>query len=179
MAIKYKAGDVILTDSPGLFSALILFFTRRLAEWRGKRVPFSHAAIVVDPLYCVQALSTVVKTPLSERLSAKESKRYLILRPVYLSCAEREAAASVAIRQIGRPYSAWRLFLFLLDDATNTRKFAEWDTDKHSQVCSSLVAFCFKNDYKFDGVPWEACAPEDVWLDYQAHPSRYKVVSER
>jgi len=174
---RYLPGDIILTDSPALFSRLIRWVTSILPTWREKRTTFSHSAIVVDYAHCVEALEKVVITPLSVRFSQRDSSRYLVLRPK-LPIARRRKAAAFALKQVGRPYSYWRLFLFLLDDAGKTRIFAEDYKDPHRLVCSALVALAYDGAIEFNGVPALACAPEDVYLQFKKHPDQFRVIDE-
>lgn len=175
---KFMPGDVILTFAPGWFSRAIRFVNSILPLWRGERVPYSHAALIVHPEFCVEALNSIQATPLEIRLG-KESKHYLVFRSKVLTTDEKKSAAEKARCKVGLSYSWKRLALFFLDDLLDTRYFGRRYGDPNHQVCSSFVAWAYAPFYQFMTLSWDAVGPEDIYDDFQAKSKNWAVVDEK
>ncbi len=176
---KYMPGDIGLCFSPGFLSRAIRFVNTYLPLWRGDRIKYSHAFIIVHSKLCVEALARVDITPIKERL--EESSSYLILRPK-IDARKRGLAADRALGLVGTEYSYARLFMFFLDDLFSTRFFGKLMRDPKQVVCSELVAECYKGVFKFgqdDNLNPLVVAPEDILLSYQNHPKLYKVIDRK
>jgi uncharacterized protein YycO len=172
-----EAGDIGLTLAPGFFSKAIQDINEVLPEFHGDKVPFSHAFLVSAPDMCIEAIEHVSRTPMSVRLA--ESEHCLVLRMKGLTGEQRVTAVMRAERMVGLPYSYKRLAEAFFDDLLDTRRFMEMNKSPDEVICSELVSMCYQDIRIFNGVDAHACTPEDLYLDFLAHPDDYEVVFQK
>jgi hypothetical protein len=111
----------------------------------------------------------------------KKYKYWKIIRKKDLTEKQKEIMRKVAPQLLGRFYSPGRIFLQLLDHVFNTDKFSGFDSNQFNQVCSSYGAWVYEMAcrYRFNGVHWSSCDPDDIEDDQLSHPETWVVTSEK
>ena len=153
-----RPGDLVLVRGTGWLSKGIL-----QATGCQKDGP-SHIAVGINEKECVEALgSGVVRRPLVETLAGCE--RAWVLSFDYLSDAERQAIAHVAMGMVGLGYAYSELGLQLADSIFRTTWFTDRLSNlKNCKICSYVGAQCFDIvlGLLFDKED-QSVTPADIW----------------
>ena len=153
-----KAGDLICVRGSNWLSKGILAATG--CEQDGP----SHVAVAVDEQHCVEALGRgVVLNP--KEVTLKGCEKAWVLSFDYLSDAERQAIAHVALGMVGLGYAYSELGLQLADSIFRTTWFTDnYSNLKHCKICSYVGAQCFDIvlGLLFDKED-QSVTPGDIW----------------
>lgn len=171
-----KPGDIFLTRGRGFISRAIRFFTRSIGESRTK---VNHVGLVVEggspeEAVVVEALSRVVRHPLTARYGGKRGDEVAVYRALTISPEEVRRIVKAAERYLGKEYGYFKIVLHFLDwllqGAYVFRRLGRMDP---YPICSWLVAYAYDKVGKWFGVPPEAADPDHIWDYLVAHPAEY------
>lgn len=167
-----RTGDIILTSKKSLIVKFMNIFQKDPCFW-------GHVLLVKDETTAWQAYWTIRESKL-DKVFAKH-KHYKIIRKRDLTEHQQEMMCTIAPELKGHFYGVSRIFLQALDQIFHTNWFTSQDDREYVQVCSSYVAWVFEKacNYRFNGIPWESCDPDDIEDDQLAHPELWEVLNEK
>ena len=170
--MEFETGDIILTSKRSLIVRFMGWFQKDPCFW-------GHVLIAKDNETAWEANWTLRESSIEEVL--KKHKYYKILRKRDLTEKQKEIMRKVAPQLLGRFYGAGRIILQLLDHVFCTDKFSGFDNNQYNQVCSSYGAWIYEMAcrYKFNGVGWASCDPDDIEDDQLLYPATWKIRSEK
>lgn len=166
-----ETGDIIL----GSKRSAIVYFMRMFQK---DPVFWGHVFVVKNADLAWEANWHLREVKITNALN---QKHYKIIRKKDLTEDQKEIMRKEAPILIGQKYSIFRIFLQLLDHLFHTNYFTSRVMDKRVQVCSSYVAWIYNKacNYKFNGVSWESCDPDDIEDDSIIFDDRWVVLSEK
>lgn len=171
--MNLDTGDLILTSKD---SIVVKFM-----NWVQKKDPvfWGHVIVVRNSTTAWEA--NWVTREISLVKVFRKHKYYKIIRKKDLTDRQKEIMLEVAPKLLGHIYSVWRIFLQFLNKIFDTVWFTDIDTNAYSQVCSSLAAWIYEMScrYKFNGISWQSCDPDDIEDDQIAHPEIWEVIVEK
>lgn len=167
-----QTGDIILTSKKSIIAHFMNLFQKDPCVW-------GHVLVVKDKKSAWEAHWTMRVVELSKVF--KKYKYWKIIRKKDLTEKQKKIMRKVAPQLLGRFYSIGRIILQLLDHIFHTNKFSGFDTNQYNQVCSSFAAWIYEMAcrYRFNGVTWQSCDPDDIEDDQIAHPETWVVISEK
>lgn len=167
-----QTGDIILTSKKSIIARFMGIFQKDPCVW-------GHVLVAKDDYTAWEAHWTMREIELSKVF--KRKKYWKIIRKVDLTEKQKEIMCKVSPQLLGYPYGVSRIFLQILDHIFHTNKFSGFDDNQYNQVCSSFAAWIYEIAcrYKFNGVPWQSCDPDDIEDDQLANPERWEVLEER
>jgi len=142
-------------------------------------VVWGHVLIVKDENIAWEA-NYVLKETLLEEVFRK-NRYYKIIRKVDITDDQRDIMRKTAPKLLGHPYGLGRIVLQFFDHVFHTNWFTKKADWKFLQVCSSYVAWIYwvSCRYKFNGVEWASCDPDDIEDEQLTHPEIWEVLEER
>lgn len=167
-------GDIILTSNKGP----IVFVMQLLSK--KDEVNWGHVLLVKDTNSAYEATRFTIKE--HELHDFFENKKYwLILRKLNLTNDHQTLIKNLAAKLLGRFYGVPRLIAMLFDNLFNTHKCSQCITTETIQVCSSYIAWVFYKaiGYKFNGVEWMSCDPDDIEDDAEKYPNEWEIIAKR
>ena len=174
--IKLEPADIIITkDKKSWFSAAIL----RVLRWaQDDKVYYQHAILVANDKEAIEALWTVKRTKIEERLQSFE--RYKIIRCALIGEDRKAAIIKQVETMLGKKYSYKRIFFQLLDQIFHTNKFTKGLKTEDEQICSSLVAWGFEKQtgLKINKLKWQSVEPDDIDDASIKNPTVWKTIYE-
>ncbi len=170
---KLLVGDIILTSKESIIVRFMRLFQK-------DSIKYGHVAIVENSDSILEAGYRVRRVPLDKWFKKKKNKNYKILRMAGLKEPQAIAIVWHIGKLVGQWYSVKRIFLQICDHVTGSNWFTKRDVDKKNQVCSSLVAWGFYVvlKYKFNGVHWASCEPDDIDDDSEKNVDTFVVIKE-
>jgi len=170
--VDLQTGDIILTSKKSAIARFMDFFQKDPCVW-------GHVLVVKDPKTGWEASWKIREVEIKKVF--EKHKYYKILRKRDLSARQKELMIELAPKIIGRVYGIRRIFLQLLDQVFHTNWFTTASDSIYCQVCSSYAAWIYEMAcrYKFNGVPWQSCDPDDIEDDQLAHPETWVTLQER
>ncbi len=168
-----KVGDIILTSKESVIVRFMRFF-------QDDDIKYGHVAIVENPDMILEAGYKVRRVPTEKWFKKKKNQKYKILRMTGVTETQSIAIVWHIGKLVGQWYSVKRIFLQIFDHVTNSNWFTKRDRNKKNQVCSSLVAWGYYVvlKYKFNGVPWASCEPDDIDDDSEKKVDSYVIIKE-
>lgn len=165
-------GDIILTSKKSIIVKFMNWFQKDPCIW-------GHVLVAKDSKTAWEAY-WILKESGIEKIF-KRHKQYKIIRKKDLTNQQKEMMLKIAPKLEGHFYGISRIILQMLDQIFHTNWFTTQDDRVYVQVCSSYVAWIFENScgYKFNGIPWESCDPDDIEDDQLAHPEIWEVLVEK
>jgi hypothetical protein len=170
--MNLQTGDIILTSKKSIIARFMGVFQKDQCIW-------GHILVAKDNDTAWEAHWTMREVELSEVF--KKKKYWKIIRKKDLTEKQKEIMLKVAQQLLGKFYSVWRIILQLLDHIFHTDKFSGSDHNQYAQVCSSFAAWIYEIScrYKFNGIGWESCDPDDIEDDQLAHPETWEILGEK
>jgi len=167
-----QTGDIILTSKNSIIVYFMRLFQKDTCLW-------GHVLVAKNDKLSWEAHWTLREVETSEVL--KKHKHWKIIRKKDLTEKQKEIMCKVAPQLLGKFYSFKRIFLQLLDHIFHTDKFSGSDSNQYRQVCSSYTAWIYEMAcrYKFNGVPWASCDPDDVSDDQEKNPETWLILEEK
>jgi len=167
-----QTGDIILTSSNGIIVSIMQLFSKT------DTVNWGHCMLVKDTSTAWEAKLTIRESDIKEVLKDKKDGR--IIRKKDITEDHKKEMFKLITPLIGKDYGYFRLVLFLLDKIFKTTVFTGTNTCEINQVCSSLVALIFDKcmGYKFNGIDWKSCDPDDIEDDYENNKNSWEIISE-
>jgi len=156
---KIMPADIILVNSGTSYGTLVLLTLRFLQK---DDVKLSHVLMAVDEDTAIVAETKVRYRNIQDYL--KKVKEYKIIRNNKLTDKQRASIVKRAEALLNLRYGAFRIFLQLLDQLFQTKKFTGWLKDKKIQICSTLVSWSYyvSTKVKFLGLDWQCVEPDDI-----------------
>jgi hypothetical protein len=156
-----KPGDIIFTDSGGLFSRLIRWITERT----GNPIIMTHSAIVIDSNHFIESSIKAIISPIE---SLEKNKYYEIWSCQSLLDVERSIIVEKANSYFGRAYSIPKIITHAFDailgkiflrDIFLFRRLT--DSDKYI-ICSWIVSCVYtKVGFEFTN-PYYIATPDNI-----------------
>lgn len=174
--MNFEPADIIITmDKKSLFSRAILYSLRLFQK---DPVDYQHSMLVIDNDRCIEANLKVEINRLTDRFG--EFKRYKVIRHRHLTDKQRQEIVDKAFSMLGRRYSFLRVGLQLFDQIFSTNYFTRRIGDPDQQICSSLVAWCYKEvtGIKFNKVKWNSVEPDDIDDESLKNPYDWETILE-
>jgi len=170
--MSLRTGDVILTSKKSIIARFMNWFQTDPCIW-------GHVLVVKDSETAWEAHWTMREVELSKVF--KHYKYWKIIRKKDLTEKQKEIMRKVAPQLLGRFYSVGRIILQLLDHVFHTNKFSGFDNNQYNQVCSSYGAWIYEVScrYKFNGVGWASCDPDDIDDDQLTYPEIWIILEEK
>lgn len=169
-----QTGDIFLTSKNSIVVEFMKKFQTDPVNW-------GHAMVAKNVNTFWEASWTVKEISLEDVLKKKRYYNYKLIRKKDITERQKELMCQIAPKLLGRFYSIGRIILQILDKIFDTHRFTDKDQNIYRQVCSSLVAWVYEMAcrYKFSGVSWASCDPDDIENDQLAHPEIWEVIVER
>ena len=169
---KLETGDVILCSR----NSTIVWF---MNKFQNDPVYWGHCLVVEDKDKAWEAHWTFRSYSLSKFF--KNKSYWKIARKRDMNEEQRKVMQRVAPPLMGKVYGFWRIALQILDHIFRNNKFSGSNENIYLEVCSSFVAWIFEEStgYKFNGVEWMSCDPDDIDDDWGKHPDRWSILAER
>jgi len=167
-----ETGDIIFTSKKSIITKFMNMFQKDPVFW-------GHVLIVKDNETAWEALYTLRESNIYKRLS--ETNDWKIIRKTDLTIEQKEKMRKIAPTLLGYPYGVGRIFLQILDHIFYTNWFTKRADIKYIQVCSSYAAWIYwvACRYKFNGVHWMSCEPDDIDDTQIANPNEWRVIYEK
>lgn len=167
-----ETGDIILASKGSLIADFLNYFQSDDVIW-------GHVLVAKDNCKLLETKLRLKEVDVEPRLSGLQS--YRIIRLKTLTEAQKQVISQEAPKLIGLRYGFWRIILQLLDQLFNTDWFSGKSANERIQVCSSYVAWVYHKacDYKFNGVSWQSCEPDDIDDDTFVHADSWITVQEK
>ena len=167
-----QTGDIIFTSKKSIIVHFMNLFQSDPCIW-------GHVLLVKDSKTAWEAHWLLREVEIKEVL--KKHKYYKVIRKNDLTEEQKQTMREIAPQVMGYPYGVSRIFLQLLDHIFHTNWFTKLDDRVYNQVCSSYVAWVYEVScrYRFNGVLWESCDPDDIEDDQLDHPELWDVMGER
>ena len=167
-----QTGDIIFTSKKSIIVHFMNVFQSDPCTW-------GHVLVAKDSETAWEAHWVLRETNIEESL--KKHKYYKIIRKKDLTEKQKEIMRKVAPQLLGRFYSIGRIILQLLDHVFHTDKFSGFDNNQYNQVCSSYGAWIYEIAcrYKFNGIHWSSCDPDDISDDQEKNPDLWETLIER
>ena len=142
-------------------------------------VVWGHCLITKDNDKLWEAKWLLIEVDAKTRL--EKLKDYKILRLNCLTYENKQTILQEAPKLLGRHYGFQRIFLQIFDHIFNINWFTSQEEREYVQVCSSYAGWIYDKacGYKFNGVDWESCDPDDIEDDSLLYPERWIVVEEK
>lgn len=120
--------------------------------------PWSHVGLFTTPTVVIEALNTVVITPIDERIAS--AQHMWAVKPS-LRPEQRIAAVEAMHALVGEHYNYADIILLALDEVTGSQWFTEHFTDykRFGPICSLAVALA----EPWDGLIVADATPNDFW----------------
>ncbi len=159
--LKLEPGDIVLgggTNSP------ILKFMRHFQK---DTVNYSHCMVVKDFRSIIHSSfkwggPTGVMTNWMDYVWA-HYPQYKVIRMKNITEEQKKHVVDTAMSMKHIDYSFTRIILQLFDHIFQTNWFTKKLKSENDQVCSSFVAYLYKDlGVEFNGVSWESCDPDDI-----------------
>jgi len=168
--MKLETGDIIFTARGSIIVWFMRLFQKDPVFW-------GHVLIVKDSETAWEASYSLKESNINEKLAEEPS--WKIIRNKDLSEDQKEIMLKTAPKLLGRPYGAFRIVLQIFDHVFGTDWFTSNADSKYLQVCSSYVAWIYwvACEYKFNGVPWASCDPDDIEDDQLNNPHIWGIVN--
>jgi len=166
---KLETGDVIFTRNMDIIAEFMDFFQDDSCYW-------THILIAKNEFVAWEASWQVRESNIEKVLN--KSKDWKIIRFKALTESQRNIMKDSAPIILNQPYGFLRFFLQFLDQIFCTNWFTKHFDSKYVQVCSSFGAWLYwvACEYRFNGVPWESCDPDDIEDDQLAYSERYEII---
>lgn len=167
--MEMKTGDIIFTSKGSIIVKFMRLFQRDPVFW-------GHVLIVKDNETAWEASYSLQETNINEKLADEPS--WKIIRNRDLAEDQKGVMRKTAPKLLGRPYGVFRIILQIFDHVFGTNWFTSRADSKYLQVCSSYVAWIYwvACGYKFNGVKWQSCDPDDIEDDQLNNPHIWKVI---
>ena len=167
-----RTGDIILTSRKSMIARFMNWFQEDPCIW-------GHVLVVKDSETAWEAHWTLRESSIEKVL--KKHKRYKILRKRDLTEEQKELMCESADELLGHIYGIGRIFSQTLDHIFHTNWFTSLDNREYVQVCSSYGAWMYHRScgYKFNGVSWQSCDPDDIEDDQLLYPGAWKIMGEK
>ena len=168
--MKFQNGDIILTERKNSI------FIKGMRFFQKDSVKYGHAMVIIDDSHVMEANICVKQTSIEKVLSGIDS--YKVIRLRNLTECDFQTMKKALFSIEGKLYSWKRIVLQLFDQIFRTNYFTRLLTDKKSQVCSSLVAWCYyiACRTKFNNVDWMSCDPDDIDDESTNNPDKWEIV---
>jgi hypothetical protein len=169
--MELRTGDVILCSKKSIIASFMNWFQHDPVFW-------GHCAVAKNKSVAWEA-GWQLREVLIDDLFNKGC--YKVIRKNDLTEEQKEIMRQEAPKLLGCPYGIFRILLQLLDHVFHTNWFTDHNEQETLQVCSSYAAWIYDKacGYKFNGVEWESCDPDDIDDDSLLFPERWIVLDER
>ena len=168
--MELKTGDVIFASKGSIIVEFMRLFQTDPVFW-------GHVLIVKDNETAWEASVKLRETNIQKVLDHEPS--WKIIRKKDITEDQKEIMRKTAPKLLGRSYGYFRIVLQIFDHVFNTNFFTSQADNKYLQVCSSYVAWIYwvACKYKFNGVPWASCDPDDIEDEQLSNPDMWEVVA--
>lgn len=168
----FQTGDIIFTSRRSIIVRFMRIFQKDPVYW-------GHVLVAKNERTAWEAGYTLREVPIPDKLD--KTNHYKIVRPAFLTESCKNVMVESAPSLLGNYYSVWRIILQACDHLFHTDWFTSKNEKEKSQVCSSYAAWIYNKacGYKFNGVDWQSCDPDDIDDDVEKYPDRWSVLAER
>jgi len=167
-----ETGDIIFASKKSIIARFMGIFQKDIVIW-------GHILVVKNATSAWEAHFLLREINLDKVF--KKYKYYKIIRKKDLTELQKDIMRKEAPKLLGKRYSVYRIWLQLLDHVFKTNRFTNKFDTEDLQVCSSYGAWIYDKacGYKFNGVEWESCDPDDIEDDQIKYPDRWSTLLER
>jgi hypothetical protein len=170
--MNLETGDIILTSKNNIVVKFMRLFQTDPVFW-------GHVLLVKDSETAWEVRWYIRESKLKDVFA--KHPHYKIIRKKNITDRQKELIKQIAPKVMGTPYGIGRIGLQFFDKVWRTTWFTDIDNGIYNQVCSSFVAWVYEMScrYKFNGISWQSCDPDDIEDDQEAHPETWKVLGTR
>lgn len=170
VTLKLQTGDIILSSKESIIVKFMRLFQKDPVFW-------GHVFIAKDSEFAWEAGRKLQEINIKKKLD--KEPYWKIIRKIDLTEEQKNIMRKVAPHLIGRSFGIFRIFLQLLDHVSGTNWFTNQSDNKYLQVCSSYVAWIYwvACGYKFNGVSWQSCDPDDIEDNQMVNPDVWEIVT--
>jgi len=163
--------DVIMTSRGSPIAKFMDLLQKDKCVW-------GHIAMIKDANTGIEANWKLRPFDLDKWFHGK--RIYKIIRPTFLSEAERESCIVAMEDLIGEGYSISRICLQLLDHLFHTNWWTRRFKNRKEQVCSSYIAWGIyqATGLKVNGLSWSSVEPDDFEDAQLKYPDCWVTVAE-